>query len=296
MDNQAKIGGVGADAADQAAFTPNQSPSVEDGMAKAHSKSPAFQFYPKDFLSSSRVQRMSYAEVGVYAILLSRCWLDNGLPGDVDVIAKLLKIPRRQFVKMWHGALGECFTLKAGRYRNDRLDAERFKQDAYRRRQSDRAEQRWKRKSGDAVALQETHPPALQGTHASGNALRSSSSSAFATTSKSERRAPIHTGHQAHAHCGRICVPAFLHTEFVGRWPSCPDPDMAVRDWYLAVEREWATKSDALPEPKVFWQSRFAEKWPVAAPAAPVRPSNEPAWVQRGREAAARLAAKAAQS
>lgn len=65
--------------------------------------------------------------------------------------------------------------------------------------------------------------------------------------------------HRSHAHCGRVCVPAFLHDEFRRALPGDADAnDRPVRDWYLTVEDAWAQKAigdDAL----VFWRARFAE-------------------------------------
>ena len=39
---------------------------------------PSFQFYPGDYVGSGRVQRMSWAERGVYMHLLCRCWQEGG--------------------------------------------------------------------------------------------------------------------------------------------------------------------------------------------------------------------------
>lgn len=100
--------------------------------------SPAFQFYPEAWLSSSKVRRMSYTERGMYADLLAYCWLDNGLPTDIKLIASMLGVPLRRFQKIWsNGALRECFSERAGRLHNARLDRERNKQAEFRRRQSD---------------------------------------------------------------------------------------------------------------------------------------------------------------
>ena len=41
---------------------------------------PAFQFYPRDWLSSSGTRTMSYAERGMYCELLSHQWLDGSIP------------------------------------------------------------------------------------------------------------------------------------------------------------------------------------------------------------------------
>ena len=45
-------------------------------------KSPAFQWYPKDILSSVRVAEMSLAEEGAYRRLIDFCWLNGSIPAD----------------------------------------------------------------------------------------------------------------------------------------------------------------------------------------------------------------------
>lgn len=104
---------------------------------KQRTTSPAFQLYPKDFLSSTKVQRMSLTEIGAYTVLLFHCWLSDGLPTDIGQLARIVKVPEKQFKRMWAGALSECFYTRDGRLHNERLDGERKKQHEYRRRQTD---------------------------------------------------------------------------------------------------------------------------------------------------------------
>jgi len=53
-------------------------------------KSPAFQFYPADWLSSQRVALMSLEEEGAYIRLLSFCWQHGSIPSDPEKIACLI--------------------------------------------------------------------------------------------------------------------------------------------------------------------------------------------------------------
>ena len=53
-------------------------------------KSPAFQFYPGDFLSDENVISMTFEEKGVYIVLLSNCWIQGSIPADPDKIMRLL--------------------------------------------------------------------------------------------------------------------------------------------------------------------------------------------------------------
>ena len=93
-------------------------------------------------------------------------------------------------------------------------------------------------------------------------------------------QASIHpTHHRAHASCGRVCVPAFLHDEFRKR-RNHDNADMELRDWYLAIDGEWAIggpKADQEPgEPLSFWRARYEERWPGPAAA---RGGKQPAWM-----------------
>ena len=61
-------------------------------------KSPAFQFYPKDFLSDVNVQLMTAEQVGAYMLLLANAWIqdDQGtLPNNDKVLAKLSRLNGR---------------------------------------------------------------------------------------------------------------------------------------------------------------------------------------------------------
>ena len=100
------------------------------------SKSPAFQFYPTDFLAGS-VATYSLEERGAYITLLAFDWSLNGLPNDEKTLAKLCGISSRAFAKVW-AILGEQFDPgDDGRLRNPRLQAEREKQLSYSRAMSE---------------------------------------------------------------------------------------------------------------------------------------------------------------
>lgn len=133
----------------------------------APEKAPAFQFYPKDFLSDPRVMAMSLEQRGAYITLLCLCWTETTLPMDVESLSRMLHCSPTAFTKRIWPALQACFQVADDGFRQKRLDEERDKQSAYRQSQKDRADKRW-HKSGNAVAL-----PA----QSQRNALPSSSSS-----------------------------------------------------------------------------------------------------------------------
>ena len=52
-------------------------------------KSPAFQFYPKDYISDEVVMCMSNEERGVYMHMLCMDWLNNGIPSDKQTLCRM---------------------------------------------------------------------------------------------------------------------------------------------------------------------------------------------------------------
>jgi len=100
-------------------------------MAKA---SPAFQFYPSDFLSSTTT--LTDAEIGVYIRLLSWSWLNGPLPLDPQRIrrAALSSASETEWAAIW-AAIKPRWTQQAEGYTNDRLERTRAEQDEYREKQ-----------------------------------------------------------------------------------------------------------------------------------------------------------------
>lgn len=140
---------------------PKHTGSDPDMPSSKSTKSPAFQFYPRDFLASHNVDRMAMTERGAYITLLARDWLDGGVPTDLDELASMCRMKPSQFRRMWsNGRLSRCFTEKNGRFFNDRLEVERRIQSAYSKRQKEKAEKRW---GSDAVAL--PHPERGNASH-----------------------------------------------------------------------------------------------------------------------------------
>lgn len=98
--------------------------------------------------------------------------------------------------------------------------------------------------------------------------------------------APIHDrSHRSHAHCGRVCLHASLFSEFVRR-RNHADADREVRDWALAVDREWSDggphAQDEPGDPFEFWKARYAERWPVTV-TTKAGTSRAPEWIARAK-------------
>jgi uncharacterized protein YdaU (DUF1376 family) len=141
-------------------------------------KTPAFQFYPKDWDADENVIPMTYEEEGVYWALCRRYWLAGSLPSDLNRLRVFLKgHPSLEKMREWWQVVGPCFRVRGAKLAHKRLDAERKKQAKNRKVRKLAAEKRWERE------------------HANGNAnasrvqsLSSSSSTTSSTAVKKESR------------------------------------------------------------------------------------------------------------
>src|SRR6185369_16029849 len=100
----------------------------------AAEKSPAFQFYPKDFLTDGHVVGMTLAERGAYITLLCLCWTEGSLPSDIGALARRCHVSVAAFTRLWP-ALEPCFSGSGesdGRLVQPRIERERQKQETYR--------------------------------------------------------------------------------------------------------------------------------------------------------------------
>src|SRR4030095_3596168 len=99
----------------------------------ATEKTPAFQFYPKDWLTDDKVQAMSLSERGLYITLLCHAWLHGSLPGTESALVRITNVRKTVFNRLWNGTLKSCFISSAtGHLHNPRLERERQKQAVFR--------------------------------------------------------------------------------------------------------------------------------------------------------------------
>jgi len=96
--------------------------------------SPAFSFYPKDWLSDAHVRAMTLEEKGAYIDLLCLSWLEDGLPNNPSVLTRLLGTSEKRFNLLW-SALSSRFQNDDGLLRQKRLHEEKLKQIAHREKQ-----------------------------------------------------------------------------------------------------------------------------------------------------------------
>jgi len=115
-------------------------------------KAPAFQFYADDFLGGTC--DMTAEEVGAYIRLLCHQWNKGGIPNDPERLARMAGVMPGPSLGYASAKLRLC---EDGVLRNDRMEAERAKQQQYRARQGEKgkrgAESRWKNGPGHAPAM-----------------------------------------------------------------------------------------------------------------------------------------------
>lgn len=91
-------------------------------------KSPAFQFYPQDYLSSARVAEMTLEEEGAYIRLLCYCWTTGSIPADAERCARLVgKGCSIDVITSVQRSFNVCST-NVQRMTHDRIEKEREKQ------------------------------------------------------------------------------------------------------------------------------------------------------------------------
>lgn len=146
-------------------------------------KSPAFQWYPRDILSSARVQELSLEEEGAYRRLLDFCWLNGSIPADPERCARL--IGKGACIRI-ADAVQKLFTPHPDdptKLIHDRLELEREKQETNRNKKKAAADARWGDKSNkdnneEKQTECKSNAPALQ-MECSSSATASSSSTAI---------------------------------------------------------------------------------------------------------------------
>lgn len=257
--------------------------SDDDNAQATPSKSPAFQFYPKDFLTDENVRVMSLQERGAYITLICLCWLEGTLPRDQGRLSRLCGVPLTTFRKLWP-ALDICFRAHpelADRLIHPRLERERQTQTVFRRRQSDNG-----KRGGRPRNPEEPKPlSGLSQTEAKKSSPISSlpSSSPISKETHQERVSPYaRTGsgvmagmlprdHLRHSWCGRVCVPDFLHGQFLN---ATGQPEDVLKDFYAETLRGINPLTPVEPDALKFWRPMVTAKWAPQSVSTAIRPED----------------------
>ena len=153
-------------------------------MTRFHSnmqnKSPAFQFYPADYLADINVRLMSNQAGGCYLTLMCHAWLEGSIPSDLKKIGKLCGEDGAAMAELWL-TLGKCFRPHPNdpeKLVHPRLEKERIKQNKRREERVSSGKKgangRWgkdKKADGAAIVL----PIAKNGSSSSSSSSTSSS-------------------------------------------------------------------------------------------------------------------------
>jgi len=109
-------------------------------------KSPAFQWYPKDILSSQRVALMDLKTECAYRRAIDFCWIHGSLPKDLK---KLSKIIGKGCTQKMAQEVSEMFYTDGDFLKHERLDREKVKQQEFSEQQRERVKKRYKKESTD---------------------------------------------------------------------------------------------------------------------------------------------------
>jgi len=93
----------------------------------APEKAPAFQFYPKDFLLGTAT--MSLLARGAYITLLAYQWDHGSVPTQPEELGRVWGVSAAQAKKLWADVSAKFRADDDGFWRNQRLEAERLKQE-----------------------------------------------------------------------------------------------------------------------------------------------------------------------
>lgn len=103
---------------------------------------------------------------------------------------------------------------------------------------------------------------------ANGNGLRQEATArARAVTGSGVMAGALPRDHVRHAHCGRVCVPEFLHAEFLPKLGG--DADARLQAFYVATLAAIPDDQDIGDEPPKFWRAHFARAFGIVAPTGP---------------------------
>jgi uncharacterized protein YdaU (DUF1376 family) len=158
-------------------------------------KSPAFRFYPGDFMSSPDVQAMDLHEVGAYMFLMCFAWESarhGYLPDQDDKLRRWAKMTREQWTESREVLLAKFPVVEEGWRANPRLVREAEKQAEYSAKQAANGSKGGRPKKpslyGENPPLSDKKPRLLKPKPDESQEKPSVSVSAFASVSAEKKR------------------------------------------------------------------------------------------------------------
>ena len=299
-------------------------PQIDAGKTMAATP-PAFQFYAADFLIGAT--GFTLEELGAYIKLLALSWDKGAVPFEPNRRAIWLGIDEEKSEKLWE-IVGKKWKKTEEGYIHERLEFQRRESKAFRRKQIQNgklggvakalgvATLKPKASVGGSQNLATLGPKASPPSSSPISDLRSKdkeqeqgkgqgqerSTHARASSNPHHNPSNLINGseqrrHGSHAWCSwpsrdGLCVPRFLHSEFIGKLGR-PAAEADLMAWYPAVVARFENVSvgdDALR----FWRNEFGP-WAgiVTAESAPRRrkPHEEPGYIDPTEESMDRIQA-----
>lgn len=248
--------------------------------------SQAFLFNVEEFFGSVAAQRMSFAEKGVYLVMLFQQWRakERSLPDSPEGVAELIAVTPDQASEVeaaWTAVRRKFVTSKhtQGRIYNVKLEETRRAQRAYFKRRSVAGQKGGEARARKLRQAKEIDPVAnVAMPHFdkanSGNAQAKRSDQLSVVKSSSvQSRSGVFAGslprdHVNHAICGRVC----LHNNHLARLAhklggDSADARVSVLAWAKGVADAWMKPPlDTKPIGEndfAFWDARFVEWQPA---------------------------------
>ena len=236
--------------------------------------SPAFQFYPSDWLVGTLT--LSLSEEGAYLRCLCHQWSTGTLPAsDIPALARIMRVTEREAAKLWARIGGKFILGDDGLWRNARLETEREKQAEYRLAKVGAGRRgglaKAKHKASTATVLP------LANTLAKPSSSSSSSSSSSEPPPKNgggqERvgggsvMSPAEYDRLKHANAfvgARLRVPHKLHHDFIAALGGV-EPDLKLRAWYGAIDEEIEQSGESIAPTVWKWLDVRFKGWITGA-------------------------------
>jgi uncharacterized protein YdaU (DUF1376 family) len=209
-------------------------------------KPPAFQFYADDFLAGT--MDLTPEEVGSYIRLLCHQWSKGHIPNDRERLARL----SGGFISVY--VLEKFEECADGNLRNARMEAERLKQDEYRKRQAENGKKGGRPKGSLTQAKPNPKPtenPTLLSGLSQTKAKKSSPSPSPSSRDKQTKGQPESMEHvEAYAACAKLPtdqVEPFFDYFSSNGWKV--GGKAAMKDWKAAF-RNWCRNAKTQPATK----------------------------------------------
>jgi hypothetical protein len=204
-------------------------------------KPPSFQWYPKDCDTDERVKLMSHAEFGFYVRCLNHAWLNDGLPGSIDLIAILLNTKPAYARRLWE-TVSKCFQLKNDRFVNSKQEETRAKSNQFRSQQKIKANSKWSH-SKDKLLKTIDNADAVAFSDDSGSALpEENSRQCFPIASPIAKEPPISPVRPKAKELPSLITSGW--DLFIERYPNPVKVDSASQAWISLVASGEITESN----------------------------------------------------